>query len=64
MDYRDEEVNYHLKADLNGAEITFTHRNFKKQELEEPEDGNWENIYLQKDKELLQELQLGIWDGR
>lgn len=63
LTYRDKGINCNFKAAIKVfSEITFTHRDHQ-QELEEPEDGDWESVYLERDKELLQQLELGVWNG-
>lgn len=63
MNYCDDDVFFDFKFQLkSGPEGIFKHRS-SLPELAEPEDGNWEECYLKNNEKMLEDLQLGLWDG-
>lgn len=63
MKYKDDHVFFDFKFALkSGAEAIFRHRS-SQPELIEPEDGDWNKCYLENNENMLENLQLGLWDG-
>lgn len=63
LNYHNEKVLFQFKYLFKmGAQGNFTHSN-SHSDFPEPEDGNWENCYLENNEKMIKELKLGLWDG-